>query len=61
MFYDYYVHVITKWIFLPKNNNRRRVVVKAINNLHDYYIHVDDTQTSHEFAIVVKGKKTERF
>lgn len=60
MFYDYYVHVITKWVYLPKNNNRKRVVVKAINALHDYYNRVDDENTSHEFVIVAEGKKTER-
>lgn len=60
MFYDYYVHVITKWVFLPSHNSRKRSVTKAIADLQRYYNRVDDAQTSHEFAIVVEGKKTER-
>lgn len=59
MFYDYYIHVITKWVYLPKNNSRKRAVVKAINVLREYYNRIDDEHTSHEFAIV--GKKMERF
>lgn len=61
MFYDYYVHVITTWVFLSHSNNRKGTVKKAIDKMYEYYNHIDDEHTSHEFVIVVKNGKTERY